>query len=50
MDTLSDFVLGLFDLCLFLFSQTSNPVVFVPTFCLWFCGCWAIVRRLMIRR
>lgn len=50
METLSDFMTGLLDLVFFLFSETSNPVVFVPTFCLFFCGCWALVRRLMSRR
>lgn len=50
MDTLSDFVLGLFDLCMFVFDKTSNPVVFVPSFCLFFCGCWALLIRLIHRR
>ena len=50
MDTLSDFVLGLVDLCMFVFGETSNPVVFVPAFCLFFCGCWALLIRLIHRR
>ena len=47
---LVDFVLSLFNLSLFLFSRTDNLVVFVPVFVLFWCGIWAVVRRLMFRR
>lgn len=36
-------------ICFMLFSRTDNLVVFVPTVCIFFCFCFALVRRLMGR-
>ena len=44
---MEDFVIALLDLVFFLFDKTNNVVVFVPTFVLFFCFCWALIRRLM---
>lgn len=43
---MTDFFSGCFDLCTMLFSQTDNLIVFIPTFSLFFCFCWAVFRRL----
>lgn len=44
--TFSDFIVGLLDIVFFCFDKTDNIVVFVPTFCLFFCFCFIILRRL----
>ena len=44
---MEDFVIALLDLVFFLFGKTDNVVVFVPTFLLFFCFCWSLIRLLM---
>ena len=44
---MADFVIDLLDLVFFLFDKTDNIIIFVPTFVLFFCFTFALIRRLM---
>lgn len=41
------FMDSLLDLCFFLFSQTENLIVFIPTVAIFFCFAFSLIRRLM---
>lgn len=43
---MTDFVLQLLQFAILPFSWTDNIIVFVPTFCLFWCAGWAVVRSL----
>lgn len=44
-----EFVSELVRLVFFLFPLTDNVIIFVPTFCLFFAACFAIVSALLHR-
>ena len=44
---MSDFMIELLDLVIFLFDKTDNVIIFVPTFVFFFCFTFALIRRLM---